>query len=368
MLSYRRGVRSQLFFLLLAAASAASASSIREEAIVNTTQPTAANPRSGSFTDALNGTIDLSNEWSLNLGGSLTMQGRTPAAQRGQFPESGSIVTLFTGGAGWNVTQNLMLEGGLHLSPQSTQFAGMSVALRQPDGTETSVDALVRSQTSQEGATFSISFDPAGDSSLEWSYGASVDYSHYNIEQNIPRVRLADGTTVTSATLRQDTSAYCQAHPEIRNCGRALLSALRATPVTLDSERLSATVTATLFVDTDITLSGDYYLYEQDPGQVAFFTLVAAGRAAGVPIAPLRFEIQPEVVHRFGDFSAKLWVRGGEYVTGTGQSTLGGGLKLQYKFTKTFRSWVAVSGQRDLDQSDQITRSGSITGGAAYRW
>ncbi|TMA14196.1 MAG: hypothetical protein E6J84_11550, partial [Deltaproteobacteria bacterium] len=73
-------------------------------------------------------------------------------------------------------------------------------------------------------------------------------------------------------------------------------------------------------------------------------------------------------VHRFGHFSANLWVRAGEYVKGTGQSTAAAGMKLQYKFTRTFRSWVAVSGQRDVDQSDQITRSASATAGASYRW
>ena len=164
------------------------------------------------------------------------------------------------------------------------------------------------------------------------------------------RVRLGLG----GATVRQETVSYCQAHPRIKNCGQALLTALQATPVTLDSERLSANVTATLFTDTDVTLSGDYYLYEQDPTQVAFFTLVAAGRGAGVPIAPLRYEVRPEVVHRFGDLSARLWFEAGEYVTGTGQSTAGVGLKLQYKFTKTFRSWVILSGQRDVDPGDLV--------------
>ena len=139
-------------------------------------------------------------------------------------------------------------------------------------------------------------------------------------------------------------------------------------PVTLDSERLSANVSATLFTDTDVTLSGDYYVYQQNPAQVGFFTLVAAARGAGVPIAPLRYEVRPEVVHRFGDLSARLWVQAGEYVPGTGQSTAGAGLKLQYKFTRAFRSWVTLSGQRDVDQSDQITRAGSVAAGAAYRW
>ena len=365
---YRRAMRLWPALMLLIGATAARANSIREEAVVSTVQATAANPRSGSFTDSLSGTVDLSSAWTLNLGGSLTLQGRTPALDRGQFPESGSMVTLFTGGADWNASESLTLGGDLHLSPRSTQYAGTSVTLRQANGTETTADALVRSQTSQTGGSLSVTYDPAGDSALEWSYGASVEYSHYDVDQNIPRVRLADGTTVTSTTLRQETTAYCQAHPDIRNCGQALLSALRATPVSLDSERLSGNLTATVLVDTDITLSGDYYVYQQDPGQIPFFTLAAAGRTAGVPIAPLKFEVRPEVVHRFGDFSAKLWVQAGEYVKGTGESTAAAGLKLQYKFTKAFRSWLAFSGQRDVDQSGEITRSASVTAGAAYRW
>ena len=96
-------MRLRPFLTLLVTATAATASSVRDEAVVNTVQPTAANPRSSSFTDSLNGSIDLSNEWTLNLGGSLTMQGRTPASQRGQFPESASVVTVLSAGADWIV-------------------------------------------------------------------------------------------------------------------------------------------------------------------------------------------------------------------------------------------------------------------------
>src|SRR2546428_9799117 len=147
-------MRLRPFFILLAAAAAANASSVREEASVNTIQPTGANPRSSSFTDSLNGAIDLSSEWTLNLGGSLTLQGRTPASQRGQFPESGSVVTLFTAGADWNLTENLTLGTEAKGSPRSTQFAGTTATARRPDGTETASDVLVRSQTSRPGASF----------------------------------------------------------------------------------------------------------------------------------------------------------------------------------------------------------------------
>src|SRR5438045_1283006 len=84
-----------------------------------------------------------------------------------------SVVTVLSAGADWNVNENLAFGTELHLSPRSTQYAGTQVSLRQANGTETSADALVRSQTSQTGAAFSTSFDTAGESALEWSYGAN---------------------------------------------------------------------------------------------------------------------------------------------------------------------------------------------------
>ena len=354
--------------ILIVTAAAARASDVREDATVNTIQPTAANPRSSSFTDSLNGTIDLSSRWVLDLGASLTLQGRTPASERGQFPESGSVVALFTSGVEWTATDNLTLGTELQASPRSTQFAGTTVALRQANGSETSADVLLRSQTSQVGASLNLSWDSTGESDLEWSYGATLDYTHYGIEQGVPLVRLADGTTVSSTTLRQETVAYCQAHPRVAGCGQALLTALAGTPATLDSARVSADVTATVFATTDLTLSAAWYFYGGDPSQVGYFSLVAAGRSAGIPIAPLQYEVRPEAVHRFGDFSARLWLQAGQYVQGTGQSTAGAGLKLQYKFTRALRSWLAVSGQRDVDQTDQVTRTVSTSAGAAWRF
>ncbi len=353
---------------VLAVSAAVSASTVREEAGISSVRPTTANPSSGSFTDSVSATIEINHDWSLDLGGTATLQGKTPALQRGQFPESGSAVTLFNAGAEYNATDSLALIAGLQLSPRSVQYAGTTMALRQASGAEVSADELVRSQTSQAGGTLGISWDSIGESTLEWSYAASLDYSHANVDQTIPRVRLADGTTLATTTLRQETLAYCSAHPALRNCGQGLLTALRATPVTLDSERLSASATATLFGDTDVTLGGDYYLYEQDPGQIGFFALAATGRTAGVPIAPLRFQVRPEVVQRVGDFSAKVWVQAGRYMPGMGGTTESAGLKLQYKFTRAFRSWIVVAAQRDVDQGDEITRTNMFSAGAAYGW
>src|SRR2546426_5238154 len=69
-----------------------------------------------------------------------------------------------------------------------------------------------------------------------------------------------------------------------------------------------------------------------------------------------------------GDFSARLWVEAGEYVAGTGDSTAGIGTRFQYRFTKAFRAWLTLAGQRDVDSGGHVTRSGSVAAGARLRW
>ncbi|MGZ6123795.1 MAG: hypothetical protein ACXWLR_02490 [Myxococcales bacterium] len=357
------GIRLAAALAILGVAAGARANSVSNEVFVNGAQTTDANPRSTVFTDALNANFDLGTDWTVSGGLSLTLEGATQAATRAQFGESGSAILLFTGGLDWSATENLTLGATLAGSPASTQFVGTPITL----GTVLTADAQVRSRTSQLSGGIDASWDTLGLSDLEWSFDLGIDLSHYDIDQSIPRVRTASGT-LTSQQLEQRVNAYCGSNPQIPNCGRNLLDALKGTPVTLDFARLSAGATATLFRDTDVAMLGDWYVYVQDPAQVGYFGLASLGQGAGLPIAPLRYLVRPEILHRFGDFSAKLWLQAGEYAAGTGQNTAAVGLKLQYRFTKAFRAWITGSGQRDVDAGQNVTRSGTVSLGAGYRW
>ena len=58
----------------------------------------------------------------------------------------------------------------------------------------------------------------------------------------------------------------------------------------------------------------------------------------------------------------------GEYFAGTGGNTAGIGTRFQYRFTKAFRAWLTLGGQRDVDSGGHVTRSGSVAAGAGFRW
>ncbi|HYS10802.1 MAG TPA: hypothetical protein VEP66_18835 [Myxococcales bacterium] len=354
--------------IAVALARPVRANSVTNEVFVTSAQTSDANPRALIFTDSLTSSFDLGEDWSLTGGFSLTLPGRTPAATEAQFDETSQAITFFTLALDWSATDNLTLGVTGDFSPASTQFAGAPISLRQADGTELVANAEIRSRTSHLAAGFDAWWDTFGHSDLEWTFTGGLTVSSYDIDQGITRIRTANGTTLTAQELIDQTNAYCAAHPRRTKCGQNVLNALKATPSTLSFERLSAGATARLFQDTDLTLLGDYYVYNQDPSQVGYFGLAAVGREAGLPIAPLRYLIRPEVAHRFGDLTAKVWVQAGEYVTGTAETTAAIGLRMQYKFSKAFRAWLTVSGQRDVDENGNDSRFGTVSGGLGLRW
>ena len=351
---------------ILLAAAAARASDVSDQLSVNSAQATATQPRSGNVSDNLAATFTLGEQWSIDLGATLTAESATPAASKGQFGTSGSVLTMFSLGADYDATDNWSFGLSADLSPSSTQQVGTDFTLPTASGSTVTGQALVQSATSQFDATAEAAYDTAGDSDLEWDFSAALTGSHESTDQQITRAHVG---TVTLAQLK----SICAAQPKRKVC--QALSASSA--VSLDSEKLSLSVTPTLYKDTDVSLSADLYHYEEDPASIAYPSLAAAHLGTGMPVAPLKYLARLDVLHRFGDFSAKLWVQAGKYEDGTGEdSTRAIGLKLQYKFNKKVKAWLTVSGQADSAAADPATtsaapedsKSSTISLGGQYRW
>ena len=352
-------MRFRLLAAAVLAASAARASNVSDQLSVNDTQATATNPRSGNVSDNLALDLDLNDQWSVNLGGTVTAEQATPAAARGQFGTSGSVLTMISAGVDWDASDHWSFGLDLDYAPQSTQDVGTEIAV----GTATG-QALVQSKTSQLDAGLDVSYDTAGESNLEWYFSAGLSATHQGIDQQILRAHVG---TLTLADIKR----LCASQPKRPVC-KALLNSQAS--VSLDSGKLSLGATATAWRDTDLTLSGDFYHYQQDPASVAYPSLALAHLGVGIPIAPLTYLLRFEVAHRFGDLQAKVWLQGGKYAAGTGaDSTKGIGVKVQYKLTRTFKMWVAASGQSDLAEPDpslptEESKSSTIALGAQYRF
>jgi hypothetical protein len=349
----------------LIATGASAANTVSDEVFVNVTQSSDTNPRSGNLGDALNASFELSPAWSLNAGALVTHEGGTPSASAGEFPSSADAVALLSLGLDYLLDDHWTFGANLSGSPFATAVANASFSAPNASGNTDHVNARVQSKTSELTGTVDASYDTAGVSDLEWSFGAAVTFTHLDTDQAITGAHFASSPdkTTTPAELR---AACNRGGPR---CIPQVLTALGGVPANLDSQKFSANVIATISRDTDLRLSADVYHYDQDPAAVGFFDIANAPYAGvGIPIAPLQFLVRPEVTHRIGDLSLRLWVQAGKYESGTGDNTAGIGARVQYKFTRSFRMWLAVSGQRDTDVDDNATNSAGIALGAGYRW
>ncbi len=362
---------SVLGSVLLASLPALASSSLSDQLSVGSTQSTEENPRAGSVSDSLDGTLELNDQFSIGAGAVLTLENRTPAAVRGQFPTSGSAITLLSLGLDYDPNEHLSTGVVFDFSPNSKQQVGTQLTITDASGATQALNARLLAQSANAALGFDVGYDTAGDSNLEWSFTAGVTGSNYTTTQNIDLVRLQDTGKVYDPA---QVIAFCKTHKKGKGaCSAALQQVVKNQEATLDSLRNSLEVTSTIYADTDVSLGGDFYLYGQDPSTVGIFSVGAVGKqnisgGNGVPIAPLRYTIRPVVAHRFGDLSVKLWVQAGEYASGTAQTTSGIGTKIQYKFTKSFKMWVTAGGQRDVDASGVDSSSSNFALGAGYRF
>lgn len=337
-----------LAFALLVAA-AANASSVSDQVTVGSTKATAQALRAGSISNLLRGSLDLGERWTFGADAQITFQEAIPGPSGTpiSFQEGGGMVADFSASVDWEATDNWTLGGTIGFSPRSTTSTVAPVTVIDPStGRPANAEGLLRVANESAYAEMLAGYDTAGDSNLEWSFTGAVALNRFETLQRLETAQLDGGRLIFVNEVRDSAE--------------------------LRSARLSGAATATLFTDTDLGLNLDYYAYADDPRTVGYFSVGGVARSgtvgAGIPIAPLRYLLRPEVAHRFGDFSLKLWAQAGHYMPGTGQGTTGAGLKAQYRLTRWFRMWASVSGQKDVDPSGQSTLSGTFTAGAGYRF
>jgi hypothetical protein len=330
-------------------ASAAHADSVSDQLTVAATQTTAQNPRAGSVSNLLRASFDLGERWVLSTDAQITFEesAGAPTGANIAFQQRGGTVVDFSVGLDFDLTDNWTVGATAGFSPSSTTRTVAQITVIDPaTNRPANADGLIGVTNSSAFAEILGGYDTTGESDLEWSLTAAVALNRFETLQQLEAAQLDNGRLVRVDEVR--TSA------ELRYA------------------KLSGAATATLFADTDVTLIADYYAYEDDPRTVGYFSVGGAARAtsigAGVPIAPLHYLVRPELAHRFGDFSLKLWAQAGRYMPGTGRGTTGIGLKAQYRFTRWLKAWASAGGQSDVDSGGQSTRSGTFALGAAYRF
>lgn len=362
----------------------ANASSVSNEVGLGSQQATATQPKTGFASDQLTGVFDISNSVSARLNVGLNLdQGQSP--QNGSaFPQSTSTAVITSDFAiDWAASDHWDVNGDFNFSPATTSYQDTTVTFAQADGGTVPLDSLIKANNGSVGAGFVVDFNTAGDSAAETDVSVGVGWTRFSTLQQVAEAQGPQGNVFTGAQLQQ----YCQRATTAgaRIACAELAPAFKADGAAFDQFRISGGIVETLFSDTDVGLSGAYYLYDADPTGVGTFSnslrlksrTVTASLGAGVPIAPLVYTVRPDLTHRFGPFSAGVNYQHGLYYGTQGYSN-SVGVRLQYRFSRSWKIWLTATVQADTQPADSTANppitttttstQSSIAAGVRFSW
>jgi hypothetical protein len=203
----------------------------------------------------------------------------------------------------------------------------------------------VRDKTSTLGFDLGAEYDTAGDTNAESAIGLSLGATSYSTTQAVRQ--------------RKNTMLMGAPPPMFGMAEEASLIQWRA----------DANFTETLYENTDIGLSGTYYIYNRDTAQSGYYGEAVFGRLIGdgIPIAPLQYAIRPSLTHRFGALQLRGYVQYAAYRSDEGSSFVVG-LKTQYKFSSALRVWLGANVQRDRVSAGDLNMLSASAGLRLVYW
>lgn len=317
------------------------------------TSPSSVNPRSGGVGVSASGAYDVSDAFSLfALAGYL----RDLPTKTQTSSSKGGDIFRFSLGAQWLPKPNWMFMLALSGSPPAAQTNSTREVVTDPrNGESRAVDVTIDSSSYSLGGMLVAGWMTGGFSNFESALDVSAGLNRYDIFQ---QVRLGDGAA--SDFVRR----VCARRPDVDAC--RLVEGV-STP--LWQGRFAATYTATLFLDTDVSLEGAVYAYDTDPADVGYFSPVIAGRqdfGVGVPVSPMLFSLRPQVLRRFKRVTLRFNYQFGLFSSGLGAMHALTG-KLTWKVAGGLRLTLTVVGQLDVDGTSKYLGAG-VSGvlGAMY--
>jgi hypothetical protein len=331
---------------LVAIAGVARAHDLGVDVNAAFTQPSEFNPRTGAVGLGVTGAWDLSPSWAVF---GLATYTRDLATRTETTASSGSNIFRFSLGVQWLPHPQWMLMLAANGSPPSAQVNATTRVVQEPlTGEPRLVDVVIDSRSSNLGGQLLVAWMSDGDGPVQSTLDFGGAATRFDIVQ---RLRLPDtpGAQLLRANCERRASEFCQ------------LIEGASTP--LWQARLSAGYTATLREKTDLGLDASVFLYDRDPAEVGYFSVVNVGRdelGAGVPVSPLRFTVRPAVTHRFEKFTLRASYQWGLYASDLGVlHTVAA--KLTWKVTPAWRLSLSLVGQLDVD----ATRTFENRGGTA---
>ncbi len=342
---------------------AAAAHEIELSGASSLNEKSSASPRAGSLGTRLEGSIDLGDIWTLDIGAAYTHEFAGKPTQGGAFkPKGGDIFTL-SSSIGRLFGDHLYADLGITFSPPSTTESTTGITLS--DGADTPADILLAARTNTVGGTAMASWDSGGNGGWRWRFLLLGSVDRSSTEQSVSKLSTASGEVnvakAASSCAKNNTGAVCDRLGALID--PAVASMVHGAVMGGLTVRISAVHEA--------SIGGTWHGYSRSATETAYFSLAQAGRGAfslsgGVPVSPLAWEASTGYARQFGSIKAGFTANAGAYTTGG--STLGLSLRANWKISETWRLWMRGSSARDVDADGAAIISGTGAVGFAYAW
>ena len=339
----------RLLLLVLLGAGPVRAHSVSNEVALGLSEDSPASPHGPHVADQLTFRFDLSDDWSLKLGGTYTYDTETPPPEGGAFATSSAQVLTMVGGLEWDVSPRVTVYMDVSGSPRASQSFDGVLSFEGAGGVKVPVDVLLYNATSSVGVLGGVTWQLGGHEFLGTVFGGTVidlslGWTLLTTQQRVDGVFI-DGKMSNRGELLVD----CALFP--RRCA-ALRPYLKGGEDSLNQLMVSLALLQPVGSSTDLGLAGTYYGYDQDPTVAVFFTAranAAAGDSlgAGFPLAPVRWAISPSISQRFGGWTLSPSYQYLRYASAIGQAHVAA-LRISWRIDPTWTVWVSGSAQWDL--------------------
>ena len=353
---------SLIALVVVVRAATVRADSVSEEVSVGTTVATATNAATQWVSDRIAGSWEPNQRWRVELEMSATRSRSTEISANASSGVGGSLAADLSPSSHW--TLGAIVGWAPYVTKSS--FARIE-ADGLPDGmVEADVNLVSSSWMMSVG--LSAAYDSGGTGDFSTAASLRVGASYYDSEQSIVTVRDPDTLReYTTMELREDCEYY-------GDCSAELREGLWPQWTQVQQFTLGASVTETVYQDTDLGMDFEYYLYNQDPTQAGYFTMATVdggNLGEGISVSPMDYVLSPSIGHRFGDFAATGTLSYGKYIRDLGHDVTAS-LRVQVRLPladdKRLRLYTKLTSSWDVTPEDLPRQSVSLALGGQYAW
>jgi len=330
--------------------------------------------RLNSVNDALFLAYDVDDLWTLSLAASYSSQRPAPALSNSGLYGAGGAVANLGFGIDRAIGSNWLISGMVNIVPPMEVETPTTVELvDETDATLQMIDGFVTTSTTSVDASLMAIYFSDNESWWEHTATLSLSGAHASYAQQLKGVGWVDAAGARHKVSSKAAACETGTESDLSTAACEALSLVfgNSYESLLDQLSLSASYTARLWRNTELTVGGEGFFYFQDPANLGLSFapdtgLAGAYASAGVPVSPISWIANGAVAQKLGP--VKLTLGGSYFPYSWGGDSRSASLRTTWNITPDWRLMARVAVSRDYLASGSTYDTLGATVGLRCAW